>query len=88
MASPVMNLSNSDDDLSGCTLIGKVLSAKIINFTAINAILTSSWTLGTNVRITMLGPNTISCWFKYEVDCTRILEANPWAIKGYVLNLI
>lgn len=86
----LLNLTNSalqNGDIYDLTLIGKILSAKVINFTAINVILSSSWNLGNNVRISMLEQNMISCHFSYAEDRDRILAKGPWAVKGAVLNL-
>lgn len=43
------NSENPEDAVHDSTLVGKILSDKIINFTAIKAILGSAWDLGSNV---------------------------------------
>lgn len=70
------------------SLVGKIISDKVINFTAINAILSSSWNLRPNLHISALDRNIISCTFTYPQYMERILEADPWAVKGVVLNLL
>lgn len=90
-APAVLVLSNSDpieELFHERTLVGRILSEKVINFTAIKAILASSWQLGANVHIDLLDKNTISCKFVYDSDCERILESSPWVVKGCVLNLL
>lgn len=75
------NTTPHEDSINNLTLVGKVLSAKVINFAAINAILSSSWDLGPNITINSLDRNIISCTFKYKYDMDRLLEMGPWAIK-------
>lgn len=70
------------------TLVGKVLTSKTINFTAINAIMSSSWKLGPNVQINALDNNVVSCMFTYPADRDRILKLSSWAVKGFVFNLL
>lgn len=88
---PILHLPNSalkEGDVHDLTLIGKILSDRVVNFTAINAILSTSWNLGNNVQIASLDTNIISCTFSYSEDRDRILDKGPWAIKGFVLNLL
>lgn len=82
------NTNDTEDDSHALTLVGKVLSDKKINFTAINAILSTSWDMGPNVQITALDQNVVSCSFTYLEDRDRILGMGPWAVKGFVLNLL
>lgn len=69
------------------TLVGRIISDRILNFKAVKSILNASWNLGLNVQIVSLEPNKISCNFNKEADRDRILNASPWAIKGHILVL-
>lgn len=40
------------------------------------------------MQINLFNKNTISCTFTYGKDCECIWDASPWAVKGYILNLI
>lgn len=86
-----VNLTNTapaEEDMHALTLVGKVLTEKTINFTAIQAILSTSWNLGPNLQIKALDNNVVSCMFKYSEDRDRIIGMGPWAAKGFVFNLL
>lgn len=92
MTDPLVNLDlifNEDEDYvaSDVTLVGKLITMKSVNSSAINAVLQTTWNFGLNVSFKSLRQNTVSCTFKYAEDKQRIERAGPWSVKGHLLNL-
>lgn len=84
-----LDLTINDDTINvdhALTLVGKLLSAKAINFRAITTILGTSWNLGSNVTFQSLDKLTFTCSFKFQHDKDRILASGSWAIKGTTIN--
>lgn len=78
---------NGNEAFNELTMVGKLISHKVINYSAINAILTSSWNLGPNIIIKSLNPNLILCTFRNAEDRDSIVNAGPWTVKEVPLNL-
>lgn len=74
--------------LNNLTLVGWLLSNKRINHKAINAVLTNAWNLGQKVEIKSIDHNTITCNFMLASNRDKIMEAEPWAVRGAILNLV
>ncbi|KAM7511186.1 hypothetical protein LguiB_010061 [Lonicera macranthoides] len=68
-------------------LVGKILSDKILKKTGIIQIAKSSWSTRGKFSISAWGDNVYVINFELEDDCTKILEASPWAFMGYMMNL-
>lgn len=87
----LLELSINDDTqnvLNEYSIIGSVISDKVLNFRAIKSILTSSWNLGSYVQITALDQNLLACTFQNLADKDRILAEGPWAVKGHVISFV
>lgn len=54
----------SNKSLNDCFLVGKLLTNKVINFRAIQLVLTTAWNLGPNKSIKSLDKNIIACTFQ------------------------
>lgn len=68
------------------TLIGSIVSDRVLNFRAVKAILLSAWNLGPFIQITALNRNLIACIFTRAADRDRILNSGPWAVKGHIIS--
>lgn len=77
-------IESKGSNINALTLVGKILSDKKINFTAI---LSSSWNLVPNIIINAPNHNVISCTFKHAKERDKIIEMGHWAVKGSILNL-
>lgn len=77
----------SNKSLNDCFLVGKFLTKKVINFRAIQLVLTTAWNLGSNISIKSLDKNIIVCTFNNKENRDKILELEPWAVKEATLNL-
>lgn len=87
---PCLELSFNEptfNKLSSHTLIGKLITNKIVNFKAIDNVLQTTWNLGVNVSIKPIDRNMISYTFRKASDRDRIKETGPWSIKGALLNM-
>lgn len=62
------------DESSDNTLVGKLMSRKIVNHTAKISVISTSWNLGQNVYIKPLDMNMISCTFKRSDDLENFAE--------------
>lgn len=67
------------------TLIGQVVSDKIVNFRTIKAILSNVWDFGSQITITSIDRNKFSCTFEILENINRVLTACPWSIKGHII---
>lgn len=48
------------------TLVGELLSQKVVNHTAIISIITLAWNMGNNIQMKSFDNNMISCTLKKE----------------------
>lgn len=82
----ILDLSVNDPEIAAfneTTLIGFLVSDKLVNFKAIKAILLGVWDFGSKIQITYLGRNKFAVSYQNEGDKDRVLEACSWAIKGH-----
>lgn len=77
-------LENHDTSLM---LVGKAISNKSINFKAIQSVLTTTWNLGPNVRISQMDNNVFSSAFKNARDRDKVEQTRPWIVKGATICL-
>lgn len=85
-----LDLSLNDSNattFNALTLIGFVVSDKVINFKAIKNILLNVWNFGTPIQTTHLDRNKFVVSFTSEESKAKVLVACPWAIKGHILLL-
>lgn len=74
--------------LNELTLIGSIISDKVLNFRAVKSILSSAWNLGHLVQFAPLDRNLLSCTFTTETDRDCILYSGPWAMKGHLIVFV
>lgn len=77
---------DSNNIFNELTILGSIISDKVLNFKAIKMILLSAWNLGPQVQITALDRNLISYSFSKGQDIVRILNMGPWAVKGHIIS--
>lgn len=86
----IPNLSINDKKTTSfneLTLIGQVISGKIVNFKAIKAILLNVWDFGSKVQVSFLDRNKFAVCFNNHRDLDRVVSACSWAIKRHITIL-
>lgn len=69
------------------TLIGRIVSNKMINFKAIKTILTNVWSTGSDLQISSLERNLFAYVFGKSSGKERVLATSPWSIRGHIVIL-
>lgn len=69
------------------TLIGQVVSDRMMNFRAIKATLSNVWDFGSKISITSVDCNKFACSFENQENINRVLAACPMFIKGHIILL-
>ena len=75
------------ENLTKLTLIGKLISAKEVNYNKVIGIIQKTWKDTNGLSIASLGHNTFLFKFTSEQDVVHILSAGPWNIDGKHLML-
>lgn len=86
----LMDLSLSDPLLPSFnehTMIGQVISDKLVNFKAIKTILLNAWDYGSEIHITPLDRKKFVVSFPQVQDKNKVIAASPWAVKGCIVIL-
>ncbi|KAJ1395231.1 hypothetical protein SESBI_33602 [Sesbania bispinosa] len=68
-------------------LVGKILSDKPLNRTAVKDIITKAWGLTGKLTISDLGPNLFMFNFIEAHQAKKAMEEGPWFIMGHLLSL-
>ncbi|KAF7834733.1 TMV resistance protein N-like [Senna tora] len=71
---------NSNGNIGGRTLIGKVISSKALNKKTVMAMIRKGWNMGEGLSIIEAQDNMFVFNFEKEEECKRILKGRPWAI--------
>lgn len=79
---------DQDNSLNELTILGFIISDKVVNFRVVKNILSTAWNLGDYVCITALDRNLIACSFQQKEDRNRILADGTWAVKVISLLLL
>lgn len=77
----------NDSALNDLSIIGRLISDRKINNSAIIAVLETTWNLGNNAQIKVIDINTITCKFTDEESRDAVLNAGPWVVTGATLCL-
>jgi hypothetical protein len=75
------------ENLSKHTLIGKIISAKDVNYNKVIAIIQKAWKNNHGLSIASLGQNTFLFKFTSENDMQHTISSGPWNIDGKHLIL-
>lgn len=78
---------NLDLNTKKCTLVGKVLTEKILNKNAIKNIILKAWSCQESVLIQDLGANKFLFNFKDVHSYDKALKGSPWSVMGHLLSL-
>jgi hypothetical protein len=78
---------STTENLTKHTLIGKLISAKDINYNRIIAIIQKAWKHAHGLSIASLGQNTFLFKFTTENDLLQTISSSPWNIEGKHLIL-
>ena len=71
----------------GYTLIGKMLSSRSFNSSAVQEIVSKSWNPKRSIKVTLTGKNIFIFGFELESDMQQVFYKRPWTIKGAHLIL-
>ncbi|XP_038690803.1 uncharacterized protein LOC119989390 [Tripterygium wilfordii] len=67
--------------------VGKILSHRILNKTAVRTVFRRAWGFGDDLRIFDLGPNFFQFIFPNEFALNRVLDEAPWYMDNHLLVL-
>ncbi|XP_073121703.1 uncharacterized protein At4g02000-like [Henckelia pumila] len=67
------------------SLVGRFLTDRQINFTAMQNTLASIWRHVKGVCIKMIGPNLYLFQFFHELDVSRVINDGPWTFDQHLL---
>ncbi|KAF7127011.1 hypothetical protein RHSIM_Rhsim11G0149500 [Rhododendron simsii] len=91
MEEPItINLDPSFDDSSHksrFTLVGKILTPKILNKKGVSNVIAKAWRTAEEVSVSAWGDNIYGFSFKSEDDVCKILSLGPWSIMGSLMVL-
>lgn len=74
-------------ELARRTLVGKILTKKILNKGAVRSICSSAWGEAAEVKISNMGPNIFLFSFPTERMVKEIMLKSPWAVMSNILSL-
>ena len=66
-------------------LVGRFLTNKVINFTAMKNTMAALWRPGKGVCIKNLSPTLFLFQFFHEIDVRRVLDSGPWTFDQHIL---
>ncbi|XP_050211918.1 uncharacterized protein LOC126662073 [Mercurialis annua] len=72
-----------NDEYKWC-LVGRFLTEKTVNLTAVKTVLPPIWKPVRGVCITEAGPNLFLFQFFHEMDMKRVLEDGPWTFEFHL----
>lgn len=78
---------NDSEELARRTLVGKILTKKILNNGVVRAICSAAWGEASEVKISDMGPNIFLFSFPSEEIVKNIMPKSPWAVMNYILSL-
>ncbi|KAJ1426315.1 hypothetical protein SESBI_10332 [Sesbania bispinosa] len=99
MAIPTKNIEHEDitiqldsNELEGLqlvrrTLIGKVLSDKVLNRGTVKRILLKEWASPSEIHVTDMGVNSFLFTFAHNEEAIELLQKDPWYIIGSLVSL-
>ncbi|XP_058223598.1 uncharacterized protein LOC131333208 [Rhododendron vialii] len=91
MAEPdIIDLDASFDDSSHrsrLTLVGKIISSKILNKKGVSNVITKAWRTREEVSVSAWWNNTYAFCFKSEDDLCKIISLGPWSVMGCLMVL-
>jgi hypothetical protein len=71
----------------GFSLIGKLLSTRSFNGSAVQEIVSKAWNPKRTIKVTPTGKNIFIFGFELESDMQQVFYKRPWTIKGAHLIL-
>lgn len=75
--------SRDDVDQVGKTsLVGKLLSRKLVNRNIVKTILHKGWSLKHLMHISDLPNNMFLFSFDEAMNCSRVMDGRPWMVMG------
>lgn len=86
----VIELEDTDavsEELANRTLVGKILSKKMLNKGAVRAICSAAWGEASEVKVSDMGLNMFLFTFPSEEIIKNIMARSPWAVMNYIMSL-
>lgn len=80
-------VANDNMEIAKRTLVGKILSKKILNKGAVRSICAAAWGEAVEVTISDMGPNLFMFTFPTEKVIQDIMSKSPWAVMNNILSL-
>lgn len=72
---------------AGLVLVGRVVFEREIPLHAVNGGLRRAWPFDPKLDVTELTANVFLCEFSHSEAREKVLDSQPWNIKGYLLVL-
>lgn len=70
-------------DIAKRSLVGKILSGRLLNRGAVKTILSKAWGDLVGLQITDLGPNIYMFTFAEEKDVVEVMKRGPWFVMNH-----
>ncbi|GLT55183.1 hypothetical protein SLA2020_283270 [Shorea laevis] len=77
--------SPDSDDISNLTLIGKLISLKLVPKSHVGLALQRAWRFLKSLSIADMGPNLFLFKFESAPDMGKVLDYTPWNVSGHPL---
>lgn len=77
----------SESSIWNLSMVGKILSPKVIPFKVLQQVLNAAWKTHKEVSFRALGENSFICSFGHEFDKRKVKARGSWSVKGSLVIL-